>query len=571
MEDKCLSVSFVSELSSKDLLLSFRTFCHEGATEFNKVPFFTGFFLINSDFTEPLFDGVKNLLCNLSPVFIHLAQSASDTKPASWLCSGSSSVTSDLCYPVPVQTKSPGWVVHRNLSQALCTSNGQFDIFFSDGKLSAMRVNPDLLSEERVSQYYGVLKDAQLNVDSVPHCNTIMKDLTPSLFSELFPQLVSTHSNPLNIVERDVIWSAIDTTSREFVHVLPVLNRQQYRQCSTYQKCVYVKRIAWIVSRSLLVPGSKKQFNDRYFAVRTTGCFMLHQKDSVVVKSNAIYERFRKFYLGGDDLLLPDLSLFTDSIAKLQRDNPYAIIPKQVWTEKDLNGERSQMNIFPTLEFHKNSCWLESSIAVLFSLEQARLRILSSNHEMATLFRSLFNVMLVYGLGNPPPYFLVPTVECMRCGMYPVEAKSPPPILGSEGYSNIFGEGLEWGTTGCIAETLNRFFSFLDIQPYHMRYGEHQNESVYCNSDVLCVSYNVDVRVIQQTYFGVYGVTAVVFSNTEHFFTLCKAATTPDWTVKDALVGECSTHLSLIEAMKKARNLHPPNQRYRVYLAVYAK
>ncbi len=267
-------------------------------------------------------------------------------------------------------------------------------------------MNPDLLLAERVSQYYGVLKDAQLNVDSVPHCNTIMKDLTPSLFSELFPQLVSTHSNPLNIVERDVIWSAIDTTSREFVHVLPVLNRQQYRQCSTYQKCVHVKRIAWIVSRSLLVPGSKKQFNDRYFAVRTTGCFMLHQKDSVVVKSNAIYERFRKFYLGhGDDLLLPDLSLFTDSIAKLQRDNPYAIIPKQVWTEIDLNGERSQMNIFPTLQFHENSCWLESSIAVLFSLEQARIRILSSNHEMATLFCSSFNVMLVYGLGNPPHIF----------------------------------------------------------------------------------------------------------------------------------------------------------------------
>jgi hypothetical protein len=103
-----------------------------------------------------------------------------------------------------------------------------------------------------------------------------MKDLN----LERFPQLCK-----MQIVQKDSIWSFIDCDTCEFLHILPVLNVKQFRECSKPQKSQYLKRIAWIVIRSLLVPGTTRFYVDRYFAVSTTGCFMLHQKDSVNVKS----------------------------------------------------------------------------------------------------------------------------------------------------------------------------------------------------------------------------------------------------------------------------------------------
>jgi hypothetical protein len=137
-----------------------------------------------------------------------------------------------------------------------------------------------------VSQYFGFLKDAHKNDLKVPHCNTLMKDSN----LERFPQLCK-----MQIVQKDSIWSFIDCDTCEFVHILPVLNVKHFRECSKPQKSQYLKRIAWIVIRSLLVPGTTSFYVDRYFAVSTTGCFMLHQKDSVNVKS-CEYDRFKKFY-----------------------------------------------------------------------------------------------------------------------------------------------------------------------------------------------------------------------------------------------------------------------------------
>lgn len=558
--NKSLSVSFVSKLSSKQLQESFQEFMVTGDKFFEKEPFFAGFYLSKSDCSDELLFGVKMLLCKLAPVFIYLPQST--RRSASWFCSGTSS------YPVYVETKSPGWVVHRENSQKSPLLNG-FDVVFPKGKSSASVVNPNTLQETRVSQHFNVLQDAHKNDLKVPYCNTLMKTLK---VCDVFAQL---HSETMNIVERDSIWSYIDSTASAFVHILPVLNVKQFNDCNKSQKSRYLKRIAWIVSRSLLVPGSRQHLSDRYFAVRTTGCFILPQKDSVNVSSDE-YIRFKRFYAtnGADELLLPPASLFTESIARPDtckaKHYPYSVINKnsnimhtQVVAADKFSSFRSEMNVIPTLEFHLNSCWLESAISVLFSLQKARGRIAVGGNRFLL---SLFDVMAVYGLTYQNK---VPIVECMRCGLYPYpdEHEAPPPIFDQQGYSNIFPDGCQWGSYGCPLEALTLLFKSLNIDPVWVASSECDVADFH-NGEVICVSCQSDGSDIHER-FSDYVATAVIFGNGAHCFSVCKAVRTPDWTVKDALVHEFTTHSSFCVAMSRAKKLH--DETYTVQLVVYVK
>jgi hypothetical protein len=315
---------------------------------------------------------------------------------------------------------------------------------------------------------------------------------------------------------------------------------------------------------------------------------MLHQKDSVNVKS-CEYDRFKKFYgqKVGDDLLLPDASLFTEQFigTNSTKRKPVAALPHsfidaytsnimhtQLYTASALNEFRSQMNIIPTLEFHLNSCWLESAIGVLFSLPKARGRILASSHRSTRFFRSLFDVMLVYGLSYNNQ---VPKEECMRCGLYPVENQNAPPILDEEGYNGIFAPGdVEWGSSGDPCEALTRFFKFLDIEPVWTSHDELAGFDIAeIVSDVICVLQFPDGTVTHEILFNVYDVTAVIFGNEAHFFSVCKAVNTPDWTVKDALVQEFTTFPSFSAALTHAHGLHYEQgaELYTVQLAVYVR
>jgi hypothetical protein len=167
---------------------------------------------------------------------------------------------------------------------------------------------------------------------------------------------------------------------------------------------------------------------------------VLGQKSTLRAKSPE-YQLFRKFYssTGVSDLQLPQASLFTDEIPGNQqirsavstdqsKHDPNSFIADsnimhaQLYTESDLNTLRRQMNIFPTLQWEKNSCWLEAAINVLFSVSKARCRICVLKNPTAKILLSLFNIMLVYG------HDTIPAVECRRCGVYPVEDETPPPF-----------------------------------------------------------------------------------------------------------------------------------------------
>ena len=573
--NKCLSVSVVSMLSSTLLEVDFQSFLAADATRktVKEEPFFAGFYLSDSDFSDDFLSSVRNRICTLAPVFMHLSSSSTGLKYASWYCSDK------FCVPVHVQTKKPGWVVHSESLPMVSSSNG-FDVFFPANKLSASFVDPETRREGRVSQYFGVIQDAHLDDSKVPHCMTIMKALN---FEQRLP---TVHSTTMHLVEQDAIWSYVDPPSCEFVHVLPVLNVMQFGSLTKPQKSRYLQRMAWIASRSQLVPGSKSVFVDRYFAVRTTGCFVLGQKGTLRAKSPE-YELFRKFYsstTGVSDLQLPQASLFTDEIPGIQKirlaasrdqskQNPNSfiadsnIMPAQLYTESELNTLRRQMNIFPTLQWENNSCWLEAAINVLFSVSKARGRICVLKNPTAKILLSLFNIMLVYG--HDP----IPAVECRRCGVYPVD-ETPPPILGTQGYAHIFPDNHSgWGSYGCPTETLNHFFGELEIVPVTVVHGRFDEQAIKKNEVTFVMFTDSDNIVVEETLFRLHSVSAVVFGNGAHFFSVCKAVNTPDWTVKDNLAKEFRTFNTFTDAMSYAKKLHfvQGEALYTVQLAVYVK
>jgi hypothetical protein len=61
---------------------------------------------------------------------------------------------------------------------------------------------------------------------------------------------------------------------------------------------------------------------------------------------------------------------------------------------------------------------------------------------------------------------------------------------------------------------------------------------------------------------------AVLFGNGAHHFSVCKALLT-GWTVKDALVQECSHHSTFQAAIRHARQLHAKAQNYFVQAVLY--
>jgi hypothetical protein len=75
---KSLSVSLVSKMTSKKLQEHFQQFMQAGESSksFEKEPFFAGFYLLNTDYSLPLFSDIQMLLCKLAPVFIHLCETS---------------------------------------------------------------------------------------------------------------------------------------------------------------------------------------------------------------------------------------------------------------------------------------------------------------------------------------------------------------------------------------------------------------------------------------------------------------------------------------------------------------
>ena len=549
-------------------------------------PYFAGFFLHESQYSHQLHQELKQLFCKIAPVFVHLSQASTGRTNADWWC-----CSEDSC-AIMFMRQSPGWVVHKDSkADDTCASSPGFDVFLPPGKHSASFVNPATLLEGRVSKFLDVITDAHSR-NSVPFCNTILKELN---FAQRFRSLCS---QDLVLADKtSVVWSYIDVSLCEFVHVIVLLSKAQFSAISKHQKTSYLHAMTWIISRTGAAAFTKSCCSDMYFAVRTGQCFMLHQMGQI--RATHVPTLLRQFYSNGGPLdLLPDQRFLTtlteqyrtSSILKghstqsAHLDSGRAmVIFTQMYDESLLNDFRPTLNILPTLEFYENSCWMETAINMFFSIPTARLRIFSSLNQFCKYFCSLYNVMCVYG----PVYSnMVPALECKRCGVYPVEDLcTAPAILGPEGYNRgIFcNQELKWGSYGSAHDTLFRFCELLDLSVEEVLFDPSRKlgdeywlamESGF-ESDVCVVSFapevqpSVESEIVEVSSNGF--CCGVTFCNLAHNFSVCKSVIGGNWTVKDALVQEFSTHATFGAALARARQLHAKVQNYIVQLVVYFK
>lgn len=146
--------------------------------------------------------------------------------------------------------------------------------------------------------------------------------------------------------------------------------------------------------------------------------------------------------------------------------------------------------------------------------------------------------------------------------------------MGALGYTHIFpADNSGWGSYGCPTETLNHFFGELEIGPVTVVHGAFNEQDIKKNEITFVMFTDPDNIVVEETLFRLHSVSAVVFGNGAHFFSVCKAVNTPDWTVKDNFAKVFSTFNSFTDAMSYAKKLHfvQGEAPYTVQLAVYVK
>ena len=415
----------------------------------------------------------------------------------------------------------------------------------------------------------------------------------------LFPS-VASDDFVLSAQKVGDICTFISPSCFELVHVIALLTPAQFCDLSKAQKTTYHRCMTWMITRAGFVVGSLAVVADNFFAVRTSGYFMLHQVS--LIGASHYPDSLTKFYnLKIHNRAFPDWAKESEALSvqrsKLLRKmkqqqshfdtNTAAIVYSQLFDAHRINGLRSEIKILPTLEFSNNSCWMESAINCFFALPIARFRVFSDQQEISKHFRWLYNTMCVYGTVHAN---LVPILECQRCGVYSLDSNIDvaPPVLGVAGWANILSpsdaDGIlvapRWGLTGCAPDVLITFLNLFNItfvdHPFNL---QDDGYSIAINSgflaEVMFVRYEWDMQ--QDTTFDIVEETtngtcvAVLFGNAAHFYSVVKAVADEQWTVKDAVSQTFMTFPSFAPAFQLALGLYPKAHKYCVQLAVYVR
>jgi hypothetical protein len=337
-----------------------------------------------------------------------------------------------------------------------------------------------------------------------------------------------------------------------------------------------------------------------FFAAKPKRTFMLHELKDVRAHHHAAY---LKLFYGPKSCEVgsPDFHFMSRLIeshrcclkGKQDFSNAYktfsfkkgfpfapAIRNVQLYNVEQFASFRSSVLLLPTLEFYNSSCWMEAAVNCLVSIPLFFIRIYSLPSSVAILcFRSLIETMCTYG-----SLCQVPIFDCIRCGVYPImkDGHVAPAVLGSLGYGSIFEKGeMKWGEVGSSVDALKTFLIALSIGISYAPYDTVLNSS-YADaierfgfvSDVLIVDFHpqglqpsTDREIVEKSING--NCVAVVCGNLAHSFSVTKSVVGGNWTVKDALVQECSSYASFGQALTRSRGLH--TDLYHVQYAVYVK
>ena len=553
-------------------------------------PFFIGFFLHTKCVQSIAVH--KNLLCSFAPVVIYLSQIRSgEQNVAEW------NITRNDSTPVRFATQQQGFVVHSNDSKVTACASYGFDVFFKQGKHSVAAVDTKTLKEITVSRRYGTFMDT-VSSEKVPLLETLMRQID---LKKEFPGL-SCHN--LILTQKQGIFTYIDAQKFCVVPTIALLEHRDIQKLPAKHKTGYLSILTFMFSRTGLLQAEWHS-SQSFFAAIANKPFMLNQLADV--RAQHVAADLKSFYdaksgevgAPGHDFLdgLIRSHVCTLKLAKPDVTHAYEaysfpkgfpksppILNAQLYSLDHLSFLRSSMDVFPTIEFHMSSCWIEAAVNSIVSIPLARYRMQSvPEHSVGSCFRSLIDTMCIYGTVYQNQ---VPVLDCMRCGVYPLLGHEhvAPRILGGS-YGCIFlredDKVHRWGTIGSSIDAFIMFLSELSIVTNFTGYdpsddfNQSYSDAIVTSgfkTDVLIVDFHPDRQphptqeIVEKSINGC--CVAVVFGNLAHNFSVTKSEK-GIWTVKDALVDEFKSYTTFIQALARARDLHTDS--YFVQYAVYIK
>jgi hypothetical protein len=524
---------------------------------------FAGFRLASSEF-----DNYCNiLLCKFATIVIRLDPSLSK---AHWVLS-----SDDSC-PLDFLTIVPGFLIHNSTSLPACESKEDVFVFFPKKLHHVTVVDPDSLKEICIPRYANRLTSAQTH-SSVPICKSrIERENLFDLFEDLpfnrEAMLVGYIHNFMCYVEpgSGKIWY--------FFYLLSKPELQSCGSCKTFKR-QYFQSFTWLCSRLGMLSDCRWSVKESILAALTDKCFIL--KDVGAIAQKDFNDVLKNFYDGRDGSIQDVKSLVSlviqkySSRSEVKRNAAAAQIrPFQRLLPSSLNRAQSRIQIFPTLEFDNNSCWMETSLNCLFAISLVifRISVHSLHNDSINCLYNLFKTMCFYRCAE---FEIVPVIELKRCGIYPCKDDVPPLVLGESGWAIAqFAEPSDkwrWGTSGSISGVTLFILRLLDISFVEISVTQMPDDMSDERAELIIVNYSDSMSQSQNTQqppdvLHERRLCAVAFANGAHWYSLVKNKDCDTWTLKDALTKTFVTVSTFREAFETALSLYDADE-YHYFVA----
>jgi hypothetical protein len=510
---------------------------------------FAGFRLASSEF-----DNYCNiLLCKFATIVIRLDPSLSK---AHWVLS-----SDDSC-PLDFLTIVPGFLIHNSTLPALDSKDDVY-VFFPKKLHHVTVVDPESLKETCIPRYTNRLTSARTH-SSVPLCKSRID--RANLF-DLFEDL-SFNREAMLVGYIHNFQCYVEPCSGKIWYFFCLLSKEELQKCSGANfKKLYFQSFIWLCSRLGMLSHSGWSVKESILAAFTENFFLFKDVQAIAPNDCDLRNFYGRREVAGSiqdvQSLVSHLIHKYSSKSEVKKNAAAAQVSRiQRSSPSSLSHAQLSIESFPTLEFHQNSCWMETSLNCLFSIPLVlfRISVRSSYNTSINCVNNLFKTMCFFRCAECD---IVPVVELKRCGIYPCKDDVPPLVLGESGWAIAQFAGTrdqwKWGNNGCISGVIFFILELLDISFVEKSRDQMLDDMSDERAELIVVNYsdgmNHDTKQPPEDLHE-RRLCAVAFANGAHWYSLVKNKGRDTWTLKDALTNTFVIFSTFLEAFDAALSLY---------------